>query len=291
MTAKTIRQMVFDSNDKTLGLFELGDLPSRKIDPKVIVHSKWANRDEASFRGHDWDAFKEEILSSGGNIQPIKVRPSVRPANTTPESQCYEIVFGNRRHRACLELGLDVFALVEMVSDRDLFEQMDRENRQRANLTVYEQGEMYKKALDEGLYPSLRKLAEVLGVAPSTMSEAITVAKLPVDVLNVFESRLDIQRRWGKQLTDALLKDPDLILARANEIVQERKQGKKIGSDEAFKRLMSSKQTTPVTRKVLLPGNSMTVTITGKKASFQFSEMDEAKIKRVEKAIVSALGG
>jgi ParB family chromosome partitioning protein len=291
MVGKSIKQVNEDESVGTLDLFAQGALPSGKIDPQRIAPSKWANRDLLSFRGHEWESFKEEILSAGGNIQPIKVRPSVRPANTSPESQCYEIVFGHRRHRACLELGLDVFALVEMVSDRDLFEQMDRENRQRANLTVYEQGEMYKKALDEGLYPSLRKLAEVLGVAPSTMSEAITVAKLPVDVLNVFESRLDIQRRWGKQLTDALLKDPDLILMRANEIVHERKQGKKIGSDEAFKRLMSSKQTTPVTRTVLLPGNSMTVTITGKKASFQFSEMDEAKIKRVEKAIVSALGG
>ena len=291
MVGKSIKQVNEDESVGTLDLFAQGALPSGKIDPQRIAPSKWANRDLLSFRGHEWESFKEEILSAGGNIQPIKVRPSVRPANTSPESQCYEIVFGHRRHRACLELGLDVFALVEMVSDQDLFEQMDRENRQRANLTVYEQGEMYKKALDEGLYPSLRKLAEVLGVAPSTMSEAITVAKLPVDVLNVFESRLDIQRRWGKQLTDALLKDPDLILMRANEIVHERKQGKKIGSDEAFKRLMSSKQTTPVTRTVLLPGNSMTVTIKGKKASFQFSEMDEAKIKRVEKAIVSALGG
>ena len=77
----------------------------------------------------------------------------------------YEIVFGHRRHRACLELGLLVVTLVKDLTEQELFEQMDRENRQRKDLTAYEQGEMYRHALDEGLYPSMRKLSESLGVA------------------------------------------------------------------------------------------------------------------------------
>ncbi len=292
MVVKNIKQVNGDGSKETQDLFLQGTLPSGKIDPKRIVHSKWANRDELSFRGPDWDTFKAEIQSSGGNIQPIKIRSSVRPANTSSDLHVYEIVFGHRRHRACLELGVDVFALIEDVSDSELFEQMDRENRQRENLTIFEQGEMYKRALDAGLYPSMRKLSEKLDVALGIASEAISLARLPDAILNAFESRLDLQRRWAKPLTEALQKDPDVVLALAKAIAQERKQGAKITSEVTFNRLISNKQITPVTRKVPLKKHgSMTVTTKGKKATFEFADLDESRVNAVEKAILSVLGG
>ena len=292
MVVKNIKQANGDGSAGTLDLFAQGALPSGKIDPQRIGPSKWANRDSLSFKGPEWESFKAEILSAGGNIQPIKVRPSVRPVNAISDSQSFEIVFGHRRHRACLELGVDVFALIEDVTDAELFEQMDRENRQRANLTIYEQGEMYKRALDAGLYPSLRKLSEKLNVAVGTASESISLARLPEAILNAFESRLDLQRRWAKPLTEALQKDPDLVLAVAKEIAQEKKQGKKIASEVVFNRLISSKQISPVTRKVPLKKHgSMTVTTKGKKATFEFADLDESRVNAVEKAILSVLGG
>ena len=57
-----------------------GSTPAQKLDPKLVKPSKWANR--LKFSGKDWDAFKEEISHSGGNIQPIKVR-GVIPDNTS----------------------------------------------------------------------------------------------------------------------------------------------------------------------------------------------------------------
>ena len=275
----------------TQDLFAEGVVPSGKIDPQRIAPSKWANRNLLSFHGTDWDAFKAEITSAGGNIQPIKVR-SVRPANTSSDFHSYEIVFGHRRHRACLELGIPVFALIEEVTDQVLFEQMDRENRQRANLTIFEQGEMYKRALDAGLYPSLRKLSENLDVAVGTASEAISLARLPDPVLNAFESRLELQRRWAKPLTQAMQKDPDVVLALAQAITQERKQGAKITSEVTFNRLISNKQIAPVTRTVPLKKHgSMTVTVKGKKATFEFADLNESRVNAVEKAILSVLGG
>src|SRR4051812_8785955 len=82
---------------RRLALHE-GALPTRKLEANSIKASKFANRIERSFEGTSFEAFKQEILSAGGNVQPIKVR------RIGPES--YEVVFGHRRHRACLELGL-----------------------------------------------------------------------------------------------------------------------------------------------------------------------------------------
>lgn len=189
-----------------------GAQAARKLDPKCINASKWANRNEGSFHTKEFKTLKDEIESSGGNVQPIKVRPVVGAPGT------YEIVFGHRRHRACLELGIDVLALIEELDDAGLFAQMDRENRQRADLRPYEQGVMYAKALDEGLFSSQRKLAESLGVDVSGAGRLIALARLPSDVLNAFKSPLDIQFDWGPALNAAIQKDPDIVLSRAREL-------------------------------------------------------------------------
>jgi len=83
---------------------------ARRIDPRQIAVSKWANRDESHFKTESFSKLKDEIASAGGNVQPIKVRHVARPEAGAPK---LEIVYGHRRHRACLELGIPVFALVQ----------------------------------------------------------------------------------------------------------------------------------------------------------------------------------
>ena len=166
-----------------------GSLPTRRLDPRSVVRSRWANRHELSFAGPEFDGLKQDIGAQGVNVQPIKVR---RLADATDR---FEIVFGHRRHQACLELGIDVLAMVEDLDDKHLFIEMDRENRQRKDLRPYEVGVMYAKALDEGLFPSARKLAEEVGIDHSQLSKALSLARLPLDVLNAFRTPLDLQYR------------------------------------------------------------------------------------------------
>lgn len=196
-----------------------GDAPLRKLDPAVVRPSKWANRHEASFSTPDFEQLKAEIFSAGGNVQPIKVRPIPLLNGSTPRQAAgFELIFGHRRHRACLELGIPVLAAIEDASDLSLFEQMERENRSRKNLSAWEQGTMYRKALDEGLYASLRRLADGLGVDVSMVSKSVTLARLPEAVVAAFPSPLDIQFRWAAPLAEAVQKDPEGTLLRARAL-------------------------------------------------------------------------
>lgn len=194
-----------------------GALPSRPIDPTLIRLSTWANRDDRSFKTAAYFALKEEIAAAGGNVQPIKVRPIV-DASTDPDTPQFEIVFGQRRHRACLELGLPVLAMIEAVSDEVLFVQMDRENRNRANLSPWEQGKHYCRALDDGLFPSNAKLAAAVGAHLTNVGKAIALARLPDEVVNAFSSPLDLQYGWASAINAALRKDPELVLKRARSL-------------------------------------------------------------------------
>ena len=197
----------------------LGDLAqwdgakaARLIDPSGVAPSRFANRHESNYTGPEYTALRAEIESAGGNVQPIKVR---RLASPGPGPVNFEVVFGHRRHRACLELGLPVLAVIDNLDDRALFVEMDRENRARKDLSAWEQGMMYRRALSQGLFPSNRKLAEATGVDLGAVGKALALAGLPDEVITAFASPLDLQFRWAKPLNDALAADVAGLRGRA----------------------------------------------------------------------------
>jgi ParB family chromosome partitioning protein len=190
---------------------------ARNIDPKRIIASKWANRDVSHFDTVVFTRLKEEIASAGGNVQPIKVRTI---PDAAPGAAEFEIVYGHRRHRACLELGIPVFALVQSdMKDADLFVEMERENRERADLSPWEQGVMYARALEQGLFPSAKQLAAAIDRDMSNISRAMALAKLPGEVIRAFGSPLNLQFRWATPLKEAHQRDPEGLLARSREVV------------------------------------------------------------------------
>ena len=206
-----------------------GCLPAKKIDPTHISPSVWMNRHAQSFQDDAFRALKEDIALQGGNVQPIKVRP------LKGQAQHYEIVFGHRRHRACLELGIDVLAVIEDMDEKHLFMEMDRENRQRKDLRPLEIGQMYAKALDKGLFTSARKLAEEVCFDQSQLAKALILARMPEEILNAFISPLDLQYRWASDLLAALQRDPGHVLALAKAIQSE---NPRPSSAKVFQRLV-----------------------------------------------------
>jgi len=249
-----------------------------------IVSSKWANRHEQSFLSPDFIKLKAEIDGAGGNVQPIKVRP------LADQPGKYEIVFGHRRHQACLDLGLPVLAMIENLSEQELFSQMDRENRSRADLRPYEQGVMYAKALDGGLFPSMRKMADALGVSQPTVSTAIALARIPNEILSAFQSPLDLQFRWSKPLTDAIETNPELVIDRAQVI---NGLSPRPSAPDVFKKLTDkpSITTEPVTpSKVSIKGKgdqAGQVLFNPKKKSFEItlSGVPQDRMQELEEAI------
>ncbi len=259
-----------------------------KLNPTSISRSKWANRHETSFHDKEFIQLKTEIHSAGGNVQPIKVRP------ITGQDGKYEIVFGHRRHQACLELGLPVLAMVEDVTEQELFAQMDRENRNRKDLRPYEQGLMYARALDEGLFPSLRKLAESLGVDASNVSQALSLARLPSQFLNAFVNPLDLQYRWARDLVKAIQLDPDFVQKIAEEIQAE---SPRPDSKTVFQRLIRRRSTVlhpPKKTEDALNGRGgvngiYKIDEANKSVSMSLKNIDAEKAKKLQRLVVELL--
>lgn len=250
--------------------------PLQKLDPSSIRASRWANRHEASFQTVEFNELKAEIAAAGGNVQPIKVRPlPVLNGSTPSDEHRFELIYGHRRHRACADLGVPVLAVVEDASDVSLFEQMERENRGRQNLSAWEQGVMYRRALDEGLYSSLRRLADAIGVDVSLVSKSVALARLPDEVVAAFRSPLEIQFRWAAPLGDALQKDPDGTLQRARAIAESRGD---LTSSAILSRLIGVPELPPTAGK----GNPLTISKGGKVAAKLTSDAKGRALLRFE---------
>lgn len=253
MTAQSAAVKEAETLRERLSEFD-GASPVRRLDPARIRVSTWANRHADSFADAAFEALKSEISAAGGNVQPIKVRPiseaqagqgrGVGPSNplglsnaagNEPEAD-YEIVYGHRRHRACLDLGLPVLAMVESIDEQLLFVQMERENRARKDLSAWEQGMMYARALDGGLYPSNRQLAAAIGRDLGDVGKALALARLPQAVVEAFASPLDLQYRWAKPLSDAQQRDPEGLVTRAREI---KTRAEALTPKQVFERLLA----------------------------------------------------
>jgi ParB family chromosome partitioning protein len=239
-----------------------------RLDPKRVRQSKWKNRHELSFSTQKYADLKAEIESAGGNVQPIKVR---RVGHGTDGQDEYEIVFGRRRLRACLELGLMVNAVVEEMDEVQLFTEMERENRNREDLTPWEQGVMYKDALDAGLFTSQRQMAGKLGVNQALISTAVKLASLPEEVIGAFPSPLDLQFRWAQELTEALEKDAVRVMAEAAEVI---KLAARPSAKEVLQRLLAAtkagKSEPPGTREFKVDGKVVGSVIRDRRGAIAF---------------------
>jgi ParB family chromosome partitioning protein len=265
-----------------------GATPVRQIDPKLVQRSKWANRHEQSYQDEDFKALKDDIESSGGNVQPIKVRP------LAGQKDRYEVVFGHRRHQACLDLDIPVLAMIDEVDDVELFIDMDRENRQRKDMRPYELGVMYNRALKEGIFPSAKKMSEATGAHLGTMGKALVLARLPDYVIKAFPSPLDLQYRWADLLEQAAKERPEETKETARAIKAE-----KLGysAKEVYERLAGiySVPTDDASHRVSITGSSgssaaISVNPTNRSISVNVKNIDPAKADQLEKLIKAFLG-
>ncbi len=112
----------------------------------------------------------DSIISTGGLLQPIVVRP-------TADSK-YEIVAGERRWRAAQMAGLaDVSCLVCQYSDDQALQAAIVENISRADLNPLEEAQAYQRLIDEFQYLH-EEVAASVGKSRTAITNSLRLLKL-----------------------------------------------------------------------------------------------------------------
>lgn len=193
-----------------------------KLDPKRIGASAFANRDARSLDGTDADleALKADIHNRG-QLEPVRVRPA--PADAGVE---YELVYGHRRHAACLALdaetegGWPVLALLDAhaADVRDHVLKMYVENAARKDLSAYETGAMFANWLREAVFGSQSEIGSAVGLSQGTVAKYLAVANLPAAVVAAFGDPRVVSLRWSEQLAAVLKERSAAVLETATAI-------------------------------------------------------------------------
>jgi ParB family transcriptional regulator, chromosome partitioning protein len=180
-------------------------LAAQLLDPGTIQAPPFLRfRSALSFSDGRFQALKQSILHTAGNVQPIKVSRIAATTGSTPDHQ---LVFGSLRVQACLEIGLPILAIAEdgvpaprFVTELDAFND---------DVSLYERGTLYNSALDAGLYPSRRRLAEAIGRNLADVSLAMSVAQLPAALLACLRDPRALTALAAKRLTGLVTRDPE----------------------------------------------------------------------------------
>ena len=193
-----------------------------ELDPVRIFNSRWISTTEREWRTSEFVLLKQDIYATEGNVQPIKVRPAEGTVVTgclSDEAEAttkFEIVFGHLRHRACLELGLPVLCMVESVHDAQLVKEFIVENLRRLPWRAWQLGEVCRRALDDGLFHSVRRLSQDTSLDLDEACLLIELARLPKCVQDKFDW-VEMTRSLAKELVAAYARDHELMNRNAEQ--------------------------------------------------------------------------
>lgn len=154
----------------------------------------------------------EELVSSikqAGLLQPIVVRR----ANG---GSTYELIAGERRLRACQQLGWERIPAVQReADDRTLLTLALIENLQRDDLSPVDEARGYERLIAE-FKLAQQDVADAVGRDRSTVANALRLLKLPEDVLQMLH---DGQLSVGHARALLALEDPRVVTNLAREAV------------------------------------------------------------------------
>jgi len=177
-----------------------------KID-RIIANS---NQPRKYFDKDKMSELKESVKNNG-LLQPITVRKI--------SGGKYEIIAGERRYRACRELGMEDIPAIEInTGDARGYELSVLENIQREDLNLIEEAESYLMLMEIYGYTQ-EKLSEKLGKNRSSLSNKIRILKLPGNVKELVKKR---ELSYGHARTLLALSDEKQIIELAKEVIEKK---------------------------------------------------------------------
>lgn len=172
------------------------------LDPKLCAPWKFADRPEDEMGNIDE---LSEAIANFGQQQPILVRPVINNSETA-----FEIIFGNRRWRACKKRGLKVLAIVKNVTNQEAALYQKEENENREDLSDLARAKSFKALLDTGIFISENELSKSLGISKQNLNDLMAFNRIPQNLVDAIPNFKAVPRKVVAKLA-ALSKDERIL--------------------------------------------------------------------------------
>jgi ParB family chromosome partitioning protein len=163
-------------------------------------------------------------ITEKGIIEPLIVRQRGRR---------YQIVAGERRYQAAVQVGLrELPIIIRDVDDNEIIEVALVENIQRKDLGPFEEAEALHTLADRCGYTH-EDLAKRLGKSRTTITESLNLAAMPAEVRNL--CRLADISSKSLLLQVVRQQDPQKMIALVEELTRDRREGDTVTREQARK--------------------------------------------------------
>lgn len=171
----------------------------RKKESLVLIsHERcepWAYADRSEEEMGNIDSLATSIKKYGQQ-EPILVRPK----NPVTDNIEYEIIFGNRRWRACASLNIPVKAIVKSITDQEAAISQKEENENREGISDYSKAIFYKKMIDNKIFASVESLANSMGIGKSTLIDLLSYTRIKQEIISAIPNPHKLSRRAAVKL-------------------------------------------------------------------------------------------
>lgn len=199
----------------------------------------WKFADRSELEMGDIEALALSI-SRHGQQEPALLRPLKKPEDGIE----YEVIFGNRRWRACLKLNKPLKAIATNISDQEAAVAQKEENENREDISDFSKAMYYKKLLKTNVFKSQEQLSSKMGIGHSTLVDLLSYTRIHPDVLKAFTEPHKLGRTHAVKLAALSSKADNKGLQALIKIVPKIQEGKipsrKI--EEEYKKLTNPKQ-------------------------------------------------
>jgi len=125
---------------------------------------------------------RQEIGDLSELVASVREKGILEPLLVRPRGSRFQIIAGERRYRAALEVGLDELpCVVRETSDAETMELALIENLQRKDLTAFEEADGLK-TLAESYGYTHQAMAEKLGKSRTSVTEIFSLTAMPDEV-------------------------------------------------------------------------------------------------------------
>lgn len=135
-------------------------------------------------------------IKTHGQQEPILVRP----IQIKEDGIEFEIIFGNRRWRACNLINIPVKAIVKNISDQDAAIAQKEENENRKEISDFSKALHYKNLLDKKVFSNMTELSQKLGIGKATLSDLMSYTRINNKIISAIKYPHKISKKAAAKL-------------------------------------------------------------------------------------------
>lgn len=109
----------------------------------------------------------------------------------------YELISGARRHWTAAHLGWDLVVEVRDLTDKQAFQLLDLENRNREDVSDHERAANYKRALPKYYGNKRTLMAKELDIDPGNFNKLLDLADLPSWLVEAYGDKRELKVHHG----------------------------------------------------------------------------------------------